>query len=189
LRDFKGVLVSDFYSGYDSLECAQQKCLIHLLRDINEDVLRNSFNDEMRMIAVDFANLLRPMIDTIDQRGLKSWYLHKHKRDVERFYRLLSKREYHTEVAQGWHRRFEKNRSKLFTFLDYDGVPWNNNNAEHAVKAFARLRGVIGSSSTTKGIKEYLVLLSISETSKFRGEDFLCFLRSGAAGIARWTQH
>jgi predicted RecB family nuclease len=189
LQDFKGVLVSDFYSGYDSLECAQQKCLIHLLRDINEDVLKNPFNEEMRQVAVDFANLLKPIVNTIDQRGLKSWYLRKHKKDVERFYRVLSEREHHTEVARGWRGRFEKNHSKLFTFLDYDGIPWNNNNAEHAVKAFARLRGMIGSSVTAKGLREYLVLLSISETSKFRGEDFLGFLRSGATGIACWTQH
>ena len=26
------------------------------------------------------------------------------------------------------------NMARLFTFLDYDGVPWNNNNAEHAIK-------------------------------------------------------
>jgi hypothetical protein len=37
----------------------------------------------------------------------------------------------------------EKNRDKLFTFLEYDGVSWNNNNAEHAIKAFARLREFI----------------------------------------------
>src|SRR5215831_11045296 len=24
---------------------------------------------------------------------------------------------------------------QLFTFLDHDGVPWNNNNAEHAIEA------------------------------------------------------
>jgi predicted RecB family nuclease len=29
LRDFKGVLVSDFYAAYDTINCAQQKCLIH----------------------------------------------------------------------------------------------------------------------------------------------------------------
>jgi hypothetical protein len=33
LRDFKGVLVSDFYAGYDPLPCEQQKCLIHLTDD------------------------------------------------------------------------------------------------------------------------------------------------------------
>ena len=42
LQGFSGVLVSDFYSAYDSLGCAQQKCLIHLMRDINELVLKES---------------------------------------------------------------------------------------------------------------------------------------------------
>jgi Transposase IS66 family len=32
LKDFKGVLVSDFYAAYDSIHCPQQKCLIHLIR-------------------------------------------------------------------------------------------------------------------------------------------------------------
>jgi hypothetical protein len=41
LDGFSGVLVSDFYAAYDSVSCAQQKCLIHLMRDINEDLHRN----------------------------------------------------------------------------------------------------------------------------------------------------
>jgi hypothetical protein len=38
LKDFRGVLVSDFYAAYDSLTCEQQKCLIHLIRDMNTDL-------------------------------------------------------------------------------------------------------------------------------------------------------
>jgi hypothetical protein len=41
LKDFKGVLVSDFYSAYDAIPCPQQKCLIHLIRDLNDDVLKH----------------------------------------------------------------------------------------------------------------------------------------------------
>ena len=33
-----------------------------------------------------------------------------------------------------------KCRDKLFTFIKYDGVPWNNNNAENAIKRFAYYR-------------------------------------------------
>jgi hypothetical protein len=62
-------------------------------------------------------------------------------------------------------------------------VPWNNNNAEHAVKPFAKLRQVFGASSTEKGIREYLVLLSLCETCKYMGLDFLDFLRSGETDI------
>ncbi len=102
---------------------------------------------------------------------------------MEQFYSYFAKREYNTEVAAGYKKRFEKNRDKLFVFLDYDGVPWNNNNAEHAVKAFANLRTTIGASGTAKGISEYLVLLSISETCKLKGVDFLTFLQSGKVDI------
>ena len=90
-------------------------------------------------------------------------------------------------MASKLKQRFNKNRDKLFTFLRYDGVPWNNNNAEHAVKAFARLRDVIAGSSTKKGIDEYVTLLSISETCKYRGIDFLDFLRSGERDVATFA--
>jgi hypothetical protein len=183
LRSFGGVLVSDFYAGYDSINCAQQKCLIHLLRNINEDVLKEPFNKEMEELAHSFAGLVKPIVQTIDRFGLKARYLRRHHSAVDRFFLVLSKREYATEVAVGYKKRFEKNRDRLFTFLDFDGVPWNNNNAEYAIKAFARLRDAIGANSTPKGVREYLVLLSVSESCIYKGVDFLHFLRSGETDI------
>jgi Transposase IS66 family len=103
----------------------------------------------------------------------------KHKRSVSRFYRWLTKTNFETEVGVGYKKRFEKNKDKLFTFLDYDDVPWNNNAAEHAIKAFATLRRVFGGSSTERGIQDYLVLLSVCETCRYRGINFwewLCFV-------------
>jgi hypothetical protein len=173
LRKFKGVLVSDYYSGYDSIPCIQQKCLIHLTRDLNDDLRKHPFNQEMRQIAEAFASLLRPMIASVDRFGLRARHLRKHRPAVEKFFCALEKCDYQTEVAVAYRKRFEKNRNKLFTFLDCDGVPWNNNNAEHAIKAFARLRRTMGGASTVKGIEEYLVLLSISETCKAKGADTL----------------
>jgi transposase-like protein len=32
LGDYQGVLVTDFYPGYDSMPCRQQKCLVHVRR-------------------------------------------------------------------------------------------------------------------------------------------------------------
>ena len=71
LRGFKGVLVSDFYSGYDSLPCEQQKCLVHLIRDINDDMKRNPYDAEFKSLAAEFSTLLRSIVDTIDRYGLK----------------------------------------------------------------------------------------------------------------------
>jgi hypothetical protein len=84
--------------------------------------------------------------------------------------------------------RLEKNRDKLFAFLSFDGVPWNNNNAEHAIKPFAKLRHIIGGVTTEKGIRDYLVLLSICQTCKYMGVDFLDFLRSGEKDIHAFAE-
>lgn len=97
---------------------------------------------------------------------------------VDKFYFKRLDRDYQSETALKSKDRFEKNRNTLFTFLKYDGVPWNNNNAEHAIKAFAVLRDVVAGSSTKKGTDEYLTLLSVCQTCKYSGLDFLNFLRS-----------
>jgi len=187
LRDFKGVLVSDFYAAYDSIQCPQQKCLIHLMRDLNDEVLDNPFDEELKRIVRGFAELLRPMVQTVDRYGLKTHFLRKHLISVDRFYRKVIEPEYQSEAAIKCKKRFEKNRDKLFIFLNYDGVPWNNNNAEHAIKAFGALRSVMGGVSTVKGIEEYLTLLTICETCEYSGVDFLDFLRSGEKDIETFT--
>ena len=61
------------------------------------------------------------------------------------------------EAALALQKRIEKNRDKFFTFLNYDGVPCNNNNAEHAVRAFTRLPNAINT-STPKGTREFATL-------------------------------
>ena len=152
-------------------------------RDLNEDLSKQPFNEEMRELAQDFTNLLKPIIDSVDRFGLRAYHLRKHKHSVNRFYEALSQRDYQTEVAAGYKKRFERNTGKLFTFLDHDGVPCNNNNAEHAIKAFVRLRSSIGGKSSPKGIRDYLVLLSISETCKCKEVNFLHFLQSGQVDI------
>ncbi len=188
LKGFKGVLVSDFYAAYDAIACPQQKCLIHLMRDLNDEILSNPFDEEMKLIAVGFAGLLKPMVETIDRRGLKTHFLRKHMVGVDRFYGFLDASNFKSESAFKCKQRFEKNRDKLFTFLRYDGVPWNNNNAEHAIKAFAKLRDVISGTSTKKGVDEYITLLSVAQTCEYQGIDFLNFLRSGEKDVEAYSR-
>ncbi len=187
LGEFKGVLVSDFYAAYDSLPCPQQKCLLHLMRDLNDAVLDNPYDEDVKGIVTAFAELLHGIVKTIDRWGLKSRFLRKHLVDVARFYKQISKTGRSSAAASKWKDRLEKDRAKLFTFLSHDGVPWNNNNAEHAIKAFARLRRAIEGLSTPTGIEEYLILLSVCQTCKYSGLDFLDFLRSGETDIVTFA--
>jgi predicted RecB family nuclease len=187
LAGFNGVLVSDFYAAYDSMPCPQQKCLLHLMRDLNDAVLDNPYDNGVREIVTAFAELLRGIVTTIDRWGLKSLFLRKHLVDVARFYRQLPKTGEVSAATLKLKDRFDTNRDKLFTFLEHDGVTWNNNNAEHAIKAFARLRRAIEGLSTPKGIEEYLILLSVCQTCKYSGLDFLAFLRSGETDIGAFA--
>jgi hypothetical protein len=156
------------------------------MRDLNDEMLNSPFDEQLKRIVIEFGNLLKPIIETIDRYGLKKYFLRKHLGRVDRFFRDLELSDYQSEAALKCKDRFERNRNKLFTFLNYDGVPWNNNNAEHAVKAFAGLRDVIAGSSTEKGTDEHLTLLSICQTCKYNGLDFLDILRSGEKDIGRF---
>jgi Transposase IS66 family len=126
VNGFQGVLVSDFYAAYDSIPCPQQKCLIHLMRDINEDLHKNPFDEELKEIASRFGALLREIVETIDAHGLKTRYLSKHKPAAARFIDQVVAKKCTTEAALALQKRISKNRDKLFTFLSHDGVPWNN---------------------------------------------------------------
>jgi hypothetical protein len=42
MEGFQGVLVTDFYAGYDALDCRQEKCWVHLIRDLNEESMEVS---------------------------------------------------------------------------------------------------------------------------------------------------
>lgn len=187
LKGFKGVLISDFFPGYDSISCPQQKCLIHLIRDLNDDFLKNQFNIEFKNMIIDFGKLLRKIIETVDKFGLKKRNLNKHKKDVDNFYEEVFRKEYKTEVAVAYQERFEKTKGKLFTFLDYDGIPWNNNNAENAIKPFAAHRRSSGYAFSENGINEYLILLSIQQTCRYREINFLDFLKSQETSINKYS--
>jgi predicted RecB family nuclease len=188
LKGFTGVLITDFYSAYDSLPCEQQKCLVHLIRDMNHDLLNNPFDDEFKSLVSEFGQLLRTIVATIDRYGLKKRYLSKHMNDVERFFRTLGGRQYHSDLAQAYQQRLTKNRENLFTFLRHDSVPWNNNNAEHAVKHYAQYRKSTDGKMTESGLNDYLVLLSVYQTCKYKGVSFLRFLLSGEKDVDRFIE-
>ncbi|MEI6124671.1 MAG: TM0106 family RecB-like putative nuclease [Bacteroidota bacterium] len=183
LVDFKGVLISDFYAGYDAVNCPKQRCLIHLIRDLNDDLVKHQLDNDFKIIVLNFSKLLDEIVSTINKYGLKKRNLNKHKKGVDYFFNSLEKMDFETEICIKWQKRFNSYKDELFTFLDYDGVPWNNNNAEAAIKAVALYRREADGLVTIKRIQENLTLLSIQQTCKYRGINFLNFLLSGEKSI------
>jgi predicted RecB family nuclease len=184
LHSFSGVVISDFYTAYDSLKTEQQKCLVHFVRDIDEDLLKNPLDTELKSIAEEFGTLLRTIIETVDRYGLKRRHLRKHKPAVLWFLDSVISKDFSSELANNYRKRFEKSGAKMFTFLDYDGVPWNNNTAENAIKRFAKFRRHADGRFTERSIKEYLVLASVIGTCEFNNVNVLKFLLSKESTLA-----
>jgi predicted RecB family nuclease len=188
LRGFRGVLVSDFFLGYDSLDCSQQKCLVHLIRDFNDGLLADPLDQELKELGQKFGHLLQAIIATVDRFGLKARHLRRHKTEVSQFLAEIETTASDSEIVRKLKKRITKYREKLFAFLDYDGVPWNNNNAEHAVKHFAKYRRLVNGRVSEHGLRDYLKLLSVFETCRYKAVSFFHFLMSKERDIDSFAE-
>jgi predicted RecB family nuclease len=183
LADFGGVLISDFYAGYDSVGCRQQKCLVHLIRDLNDDVWASPFDVEFELFVLAVRDLLVPMIEAIQGRVAKARQLSKFLPAVDTFYaRHIAGISYTSEVTQKYQKRFERYRDSLFTFLFLDGIPWNNNTAERGIRHLAVQRKISGT-FYNESVSDYLLLLGIAQTCRFQEKSFFKFLMSGGLDI------
>ena len=187
LKDYKGILVSDFYGGYDTFACRQQKCLVHLLRDLNEDLWKNPFNQEYEKFVAKVSNLFVPIFDDVYKYGLKKRHLSKHVKAVCRFYEQTVSIHSTCELIEKYRKRFERYRESLFTFLEDDGIPWNNNMAERAIRHLAIQRKISGF-FTKAGAERYLLLLGIAQSCRFQKKSFLRFLLSGEMDVDKFNE-
>lgn len=184
LRKYQGTLVSDFYPGYDAVECKQQKCWVHLIRDLNDDLQANPMDREYEEFVLEVRNMIVPIMETVQKYGLKRRHLNKFEKYVDIFYkRVIVDKKYKSDVILTYQKRFLRYKKSLFTFLTEDGIPWHNNTAERAIRPFAIQRDISKSPFNDSTTHDYLALLSIRQTCRFQGKSFFKFLFSGETDL------
>ena len=87
--------------------------------------------------------------------------MRKHKKDVADFYTKFLEARSITLLYAKYAKRLKKYWEECWTFSDHEGVTWNNNNAEAAVKAFAQRRRHSDGTLSEKGMRSFLRLLSL----------------------------
>jgi hypothetical protein len=186
LSDYKGVLISDFYGGYDAVPCRQQKCLVHLIRDLNNDLWNNPYNQAYEAFVSEVKNLLVPIFEAEEKYGLKRWHLSKFNKSIDRFYREnIDNVPSNCELVAKYQKRFQRYRDSLFTFLELDGIPWHNNTAENAIRHLAVQRKISGT-FFKKVVPQYLLLLGIVQTCRFQDKSLLKFFLSKEIDIDKF---
>lgn len=178
LKDYKGIIIADFYAGYDSLPCKHQKCWVHLIRDLNDDLWKHPYDIEYEKFILELRNLIIPIFATIEKYGSKKRHFNKFRKKIDEFFhKVIMNEGYNSEITLKYQTRLKKHWKNLFTFLAFDDIPWNNNMAERGIRHLAVQRKI--STHFNNGIKNYLLFLGIMQTCRFQNKSFLKFLLSG----------
>jgi len=183
LKSFKGILISDFYAGYDAIQCVQQKCWVHLIRELNDDLWDAPFDTEFENLVSMIRAMFVPIMESVQKYGLKRRHLFKFMKQVDQFYeKAITNNDYKSELAVKYQKRFAKHKDSLFIFLQHDGVPWHNNTAERALRHVTTQQR-ISLFFHEHPTHHYLRLLSIRQSLKFQDKSFFRFLFSKEKNI------
>jgi len=171
-EDYAGTIVSDFYTAYNPLPYRQQKCLVHLLRELSKCAPGNTeeyaaFHKKLTRLLRDSLRLRQRVSDLpqdVFDRRLKLI----HQRLAE-----LSGATYETHDCQRLAKRLTKHANQLFTFLEQMDVDSDNNRAERAIRPAVVTRKISGGNRSQKGTEALGIITSLIQTCKLQDRDFV----------------
>jgi hypothetical protein len=168
---FHGVLITDFWSAYESV-CAEdrQYCLVHLLREL-EKVDEHNRSEEWSSFARRLRRLLRAAIRL---RKRPDFAPGRFQDQVDRLnVRLnqLAAEEHLDADARRLTKRLRRYAEYVFTFLDYADVPFENNFAERQIRPAVIIRKNSQSNRSQHGATTQAILMSVYRTLRLRGLD------------------
>jgi transposase len=193
LEGFEGVLGRDAWKPYDWVKCADHQLdLLHVNRWLERAELKHGI-EPRTILSSKHAKLTRPgrppeqFIEFVDgvRRTLRRAIEYSQKeprpslKTRERMVRLLKrnmngllKKESKDKDIVRISKELHKRMDMLFTFMQYDDVPWHNNDAEQAIRQGVLHRKISGGRRTWPGAKVFETLLSVYVTAKKRGDKF-----------------
>jgi hypothetical protein len=144
---------------------------------MNDDLWKSPFDSELEDFVLKVRNLIVPILETVEEHGLKTKKLGKFDTNVNQFYEDTISRVYKSDLALKYQKRFLRYRDSLFAFLYADNIPWNNNAGERAIRHLAVQRKISGTFFESLA-PQYLLLLGIMQTCRFQEKSLLKFLLS-----------
>jgi transposase len=176
---FQGVLVTDFYCVYNKILSKHQRCWPHFDRALDELRLNPKMNPQIEEWINAVLNLwhlgrqYRRFCLTKPQFGAGVFDRRRKRRELEAALTVLvepyweADKETYPQATLA--RRAGIFMNELFTFVEYPGVPDDNNAAERAIRPAVIMRKICGGSRSDDGTQTKANLMSIFATWKIRG--------------------
>jgi hypothetical protein len=174
-EDYRGTVISDSWSAWNHIGVRWQRCLVHYLRELEDTVRYKSPGKGFLPFRKKLRRILRDAIRMADEEGDHLERLRAKARLEVRVDALISSSYSSSKEEKNCARlvkRLRRERSMLFTFLEEDGVDWNNNAAERALRSSVVIRKITYGNQSDEGAHTHAVLMSIKETCGLRKENF-----------------
>ncbi|MHA1744664.1 MAG: IS66 family transposase [Promethearchaeota archaeon] len=198
LEGFDGVLGRDAWKPYDFVKCSgHQMDLLHVNRWLERAEIRHCVEPRTILTSkpmklnrrgrppekfLNFVDGVRAILKKgIEYAESESPLTLKERQQSRKYFEdemggLLEKNWKDKDVIR-ISKELRKRLNMLFTFVEIEGVPWHNNDAERAIRKGVLIRKISGGRRTWKGAGIFQVLLSITETAKKNGENFIQLIK------------
>jgi hypothetical protein len=179
---FKGILASDCFLAYDDKrlkDWLKQKCLSHLLLDLNE--MEESKTGRAAQFFRDGTALLRAaLVLKAEKPKLDPALFIQRAQTLETQLDTLISRQRNLKDPDNLHfaRRLRKQRLHLLRFLYVDGLEVTNNHAERQIRPAVIIRKTNGCNRAKEGAETHEVLASVLVTCRQHNVPILDYMVS-----------
>lgn len=163
---FKGIIITDFLSAYNSIRSLKQKCLPHVLR-----MIERYWQDEpgIKDFCEELKELMKRIIYLFKQRNnIPDYCLHRAEVIAE-VRRLLSRPISHKRTDK-WRNKLKNHQDELYTCLFHPKSDFNNNFVERMLRPSVIMRKITYGNRSDRGLKNHSVIMSVLQTAKLHNK-------------------
>ncbi len=174
-KDYSGIFHSDFYGAYN-IYSNTQRCLVHLMRDVNNELDIKPKNTVLKKI--------KQQIKQIIKKGLK---IQKQKKSLKKEQQTSKLKERLLKLCQlkssdkktkNLIARINRYQDHLLQFVNHEDAEFHNNRAERALRPAVIFRKVSFGNRTEQGAENFAVLNSVLETGRLKNKNINQFIHS-----------
>jgi len=169
--DFAGVLVSDFYVGYQHYPGVKQKCWAHLLRDVHDLRVAHAEDADVQGWAAAVHDCYQRAVawkemHANDGEAARQQAETAFMEELQTVYGPYTEARVPQRVLSA---RMVKHRHELFVFVREPDVPPDNNEAERALRHIVTRRKISGGTRSTAGSATKTTLATLFGTWRRKG--------------------
>jgi len=181
-KTYGGILIANFLSAYNKLNAkAKQRCLIHLLRDIKKVLECYTPQDYGYAYCQRLKDILQMAIELSEQYNDKEISRKKFIEKRSSLHDALGDLQFpglQKGLIKRIAKRLARHKNELFTFLDYNGLPYHNNFAEQLIRPSVLFRKITFGHRSENGTLNHSILMSVLQTGKLNNTESIPLLKN-----------